>query len=440
MENAKGPRLEHLVTQGPFSLAAEYNRTNNLLSRLAQRGCAAAHPRFFAECVQDLALYYDVRYVVIGLLADESGRAIRSLVLWDEGLSDQGIEYTLADTPCQTALDNRQCYLAEKASALYPRNRLLIELGVESYFGLPLPHTAGGDHGVIAVMGCSPMSMTEDQQSVLRVFASRIASELSWKRSVEGQDQSVLDRELCLANKDLGVAYSELNALYDVINHDLRGPLRTIRGFSDAVVHELDSPQQSKDLIRDYCQRIHNAGTRMDDQIEVISMLRNMATRQLSRTPLNLSMLADEVSKGIEESMRFHHRLRVEIEPELRVEGDRYLLKEMLYQLFVNAWKYTESVSDAHVRLYRDIQNDIPVYVIQDNGIGFDMRSAEKLFTLFHKLHHEAKSDGNGVGLAIAHRIVRRHNGAIWADAEPGKGARFFFTLPGKLDAERMAL
>jgi signal transduction histidine kinase len=112
--------------------------------------------------------------------------------------------------------------------------------------------------------------------------------------------------------------------------------------------------------------------------------------------------------------------------------ADRYMLKEMLLQLVDNAWKFTARVAQPRVRLYREFQAGEAVYVVEDNGMGFDMRYANKLFTLFHKLHHDTGYEGSGVGLALVQRVVRRHGGKIWAESILGQGSRFCFTLPGE--------
>jgi light-regulated signal transduction histidine kinase (bacteriophytochrome) len=137
-----------------------------------------------------------------------------------------------------------------------------------------------------------------------------------------------------------------------------------------------------------------------------------------------------EVVNSLRESGRYAHEVQCEIAPGLRVEGDRYLLKEMLAQLLDNAWKFTADRDQPRVRIYRESQGGQEVYVVEDNGIGFDMRYANKLFTLFHKLHHDIRYTGHGIGLTLVHRVVRRHGGNVWAESTLGEGSRFCFTLP----------
>jgi signal transduction histidine kinase len=134
------------------------------------------------------------------------------------------------------------------------------------------------------------------------------------------------------------------------------------------------------------------------------------------------------------EDLRRHapeRHVDVEIEPGLHVHGDPTLLRQLLENLLANAWKYSSRCTQARIAFTRVEQDGRPVFEVRDNGAGFDMRSAERLFGLFQRLHSGNDFPGTGVGLASVQRIVRRHGGDIWAEAEVGRGARFYFTLPG---------
>ena len=410
---------------------AEHTRTQEVLARLAQRVSAQLDPEFYRHCVRDLANYYGAHIVAISLFADSARTRMRTMLCWQDGEFQDNVEYSLSGTPCQTVLDARQQYVPDGVQDLYPRDEYLAVKGVESYFGVPLGEPYSNGPGLISILDTRPMSLSTDQQSVLRVFATRIARELAWRRSGDHTSHAELEREITLLGQDLGVAYRELNGLYDVISHDLRAPLRSVCGFSTAVLEELKDMDEDS-LVVDYCRRIHKAGHRMQQQIDDLGHLRSVSSTEIMPSPVNLSRLMEEVVTSMRESWRYEHEVFCDIEADLRVMADRYMLKEMLLQLVDNAWKFTARVAQPRVRLYREFQAGEAVYVVEDNGMGFDMRYANKLFTLFHKLHHDTGYEGSGVGLALVQRVVRRHGGKIWAESILGQGSRFCFTLPGE--------
>ena len=408
---------------------AEHTRTHEVLARLGQRVSSQLDPEFYRNCVRDLTTYYDARIVSISLFADTARTRMRTLLFWDDGDFTDNVEYPLSGTPCQTVLDARQQYVPEKVRSLYPRDEFLSAKGIESYFGVPLGEPYSNGPGLISILDTKPMNLSVEQQSVLRVFATRIARELAWKRPGEQLTQDALVQEVTQLGADLGVAYRELNGLYDVINHDLSVPLRSVCGFSKALLEELQG-QEPDGMAMDYCRRIYKAGQRMQQQIDDLGHLRSVSSTEIMRSPVNLSRLMEEVVTSMRESWRYEHEVYCDIEADLRVPADRYMLKEMLMQLVDNAWKFTARVANPRVRLYRESQEGEQVFVVEDNGMGFDMRYANKLFTLFHKLHHDIGVEGSGIGLALVQRVIRRHGGKIWAESVLGQGSRFCFTLP----------
>jgi signal transduction histidine kinase len=148
----------------------------------------------------------------------------------------------------------------------------------------------------------------------------------------------------------------------------------------------------------------------------------------LARQPVNLSQLAgyviDELRRSAPERV-----VQVDVEPNLRALGDPTLLRVVLENLLGNAWKYTARCNPARIALRAVPHGELMAFAVSDNGAGFDMASAERLFGLFQRLHASSEFPGHGVGLASVRRIVRRHGGEIWAEAEPGRGATFTFTL-----------
>lgn len=211
------------------------------------------------------------------------------------------------------------------------------------------------------------------------------------------------------------------------VSHDLRAPIRVVEGFT-RIVKE-DYGQALDRVANDHLDRVLGAAARMNQMIDAMLTLARLAGQPLARQPVNLSQLAGYVIDDLRRSAP-QREARVEIEPGLQTTGDPTLLRLVLENLLGNAWKYSAKRAQAHIVFSRETIDGRPVHVVRDNGAGFDMRSAERLFGLFQRLHSASEFAGTGVGLASVRRIVQRHGGEIWADGEAGRGAAFFFTLP----------
>jgi signal transduction histidine kinase len=212
------------------------------------------------------------------------------------------------------------------------------------------------------------------------------------------------------------------------LSHDLRAPLRVVEGF--ARILKEDYGRQLDRIGNDHLDRLLGASARMNSMIEGMLGLAQLSETPLARQPVSLSQLAGQI---VDELRRTEARRQVEVEiaPDLQVVGDPVLLRQMLENLLGNAWKYTARKERGRISLRSRQQDGQTVFEVADNGAGFDMRAATRLFGLFQRLHGQNDFPGTGLGLASVQRIVQRHGGRIWAEAEPGRGARFYFTLPG---------
>lgn len=225
----------------------------------------------------------------------------------------------------------------------------------------------------------------------------------------------------------LEAANRELESFSYSVSHDLQAPLRVINGFSEVL---WENYQQSlDDRAKHYLQRIQANSKRMSDLIDAILQLSRVTRSQMKRVRVNLSAIA----KDIVEELRIEYperEVKVKIAPDLETTGDPQLLRIVLSNLFDNAWKYTSKQSSAEIEFnvssYGERRN---TYYLQDNGAGFDMEYAEKLFTAFQRLHTEAEFPGTGIGLATVQRIIYRHGGKVWAEGERDRGATIYFSL-----------
>ena len=210
------------------------------------------------------------------------------------------------------------------------------------------------------------------------------------------------------------------------VSHDLRAPIRVIEGFGRILKEDYAAALDR--VGHDHLDRVMGAAARMNHMIDALLSLSRLSTQPLARQPVNLSQLAgwvvDELRRAAPE-----RQVSVHIAPGMVAQGDPTLLRMALENLLGNAWKYCARAPQAVIRFEPTRSGGRAAFVVSDNGAGFDMRFADRLFGVFQRLHSSSDFPGTGVGLASVQRIVRRHGGEIWAEAEVGQGARFFFTL-----------
>ena len=210
------------------------------------------------------------------------------------------------------------------------------------------------------------------------------------------------------------------------VSHDLRAPVRVVEGFT-RILKE-DYATQLDRVGNDHLDRVLGAAARMNQMIDALLAMARLSSQPLARQPVNLSQLAgfivEDLRRGAPE-----RQIQFDIEPAMLTQGDPTLLRQVLENLLGNAWKYTQRQHEPRVRFGHESVDGARVYVVRDNGAGFDMRSVDRLFGLFQRLHSASEFPGTGVGLASVKRIVARHGGRIWAEAEPGRGAAFYFSL-----------
>lgn len=220
---------------------------------------------------------------------------------------------------------------------------------------------------------------------------------------------------------------NERDSFNFTLSHDLRTPIRVVEGFT-RIVKE-DYGRQLDRVGNDHLDRVLSAAVRMNLMIDAMLTLARLSQQPLAMQRVNLSQLASYVVDDLRRSEPERDAV-FDIAPGLTCRGDPTLLRQVLENLLSNAWKYTGKVAQAQITLQACPQAGKSGFVVRDNGAGFDMRSSDRLFSLFQRLHSASDFAGHGVGLASVRRIVQRHGGQVWAEAEPGSGASFYFTLP----------
>jgi PAS domain S-box-containing protein len=228
---------------------------------------------------------------------------------------------------------------------------------------------------------------------------------------------------------ELAAANRELESFAYSVSHDLRAPLRGIDGFTQALVEDYGDKLDERAL--DYCQRVRKAAGRMGHLIDDLLVLSRITRAEMRFEDVDLSAMATDILALLHEREP-ERRVRTHVQSGLRTRGDVGLLRILLENLLDNAWKYTHKTNDADIEVGARWENNRQVFLVRDNGAGFDMASAGKLFAPFQRLHSAQEYAGTGIGLATVQRIVARHGGRVTASAHVNQGAVFEFVLPSR--------
>jgi signal transduction histidine kinase len=235
-----------------------------------------------------------------------------------------------------------------------------------------------------------------------------------------------LEQRVAQRTQELTVANRELESFSYSVSHDLRAPLRAVDGFSQALME--DEGDHISPEGHEHLRRLRAAATRMGQLIDDLLRLSRLSRAELRQEPVDLSALAREVADGLKRAEPGRDTA-FDIAPGLQAYGDARLLRVALENLLGNAWKFTSQRSGARIEFFIESRDGHPHYCVRDNGVGFDMAYASKLFSPFQRLHRPTEFPGTGIGLATVQRIIHRHGGDITAESVPDGGATFRFTL-----------
>ncbi len=277
-----------------------------------------------------------------------------------------------------------------------------------------------GYQGVAKKLPAAQEALEVPGAALVLAHAQAQASEQAQANLLQSQLQSQLQAQAFEAQEQASFSYT--------VSHDLRAPLRVVEGF--ARILKEDYGRLLDRIGNDHLDRVMGAASRMNSMIDSLLSLSQLSSQPLARQPVNLSQLADLVIEELQRSAP-QRKVTVHIQPLMTTQGDPVLLRMVLENLLGNAWKYSSKCEQAEIRF--EAQRDGPgpwIFRVSDNGAGFDMRYADRLFGVFQRLHSASDFQGTGVGLASVRRIVRRHGGEVWAESEVGAGAKFYFTLP----------
>ncbi|MDF2631053.1 MAG: sensor histidine kinase, partial [Symbiobacteriaceae bacterium] len=236
-----------------------------------------------------------------------------------------------------------------------------------------------------------------------------------------------LEERVLARTAELQAVNKELEAFAYSVSHDLRAPLRTIDGFSQMIAE--DYGDQIGHEGKNYVSRIRAAARHMGGLIDDLLRLSRLMRQELHPRRVSLSALARSVIADLERERPRDLPVTVTVSDGLSAHGDERLLRLVLHNLLSNAWKFTGRTPEAEIRVGMERRDGTPVFFVRDNGVGFDMAYADKLFDPFQRFHSAREFEGSGIGLATVQRVIQRHGGRVWAEGKPGEGAAFYFTL-----------
>lgn len=257
-------------------------------------------------------------------------------------------------------------------------------------------------------------------------------TDVTQKRAVEAELQAHrehLEELVAQRTRELGQINDELTSFTLAVAHDLRAPLAAVTGYSRALAERL--PAQVDPRADHYLERVQAASQRMEAMLQGLIELVRVGQAPLEPRPVNLSAVAADVIESLRAG-EDRRPVQVSIAPELRAQGDPWLLRTALDNLIGNAWKFSAGRNPARIEVG---QASDGAFFVRDNGAGFEMAYAQNLFAPFQRLHPEGAFAGAGVGLATVRRVLQRHGGMVWAESQPGVGTTIWFTLPARQPA-----
>ena len=299
---------------------------------------------------------------------------------------------------------------------------------IEKTISRPILHLAETARAVSAQKDYSVRAVAEgrDEIGLLVVTFNEMLDQIARQNSDLEEARRELEERVLARTRDLATANKELEAFSYSVSHDLRAPLRAIDGFSKALLSDYGPKLDERAL--HYLERVRAGTLRMSGLIDDLLGLARVSRRALVRQRVDVS----EAARRVAAELSRHHPTRavqVDIRDGLSAEADSHLLTIVLENLMGNAWKFTGKRVDALIEVGQKADGRQAPFYVRDNGAGFDMAYADKLFGAFQRLHGDEDFEGTGIGLATVQRIVTRHGGSIWAEGEVDKGATFYFTL-----------
>jgi PAS domain S-box-containing protein len=403
-------------------------RLQDAIKHIASGVASKTGAMFFQQLVLHLSEAYQSMYAFVGILDNNDSNLIHTLAMCRNGEIVENITYYLQGTPCEIVIGQKPCAYPDNVQQFFPSDQLLVQMGASSYIGAPLFTSQENALGILVVIDDKPRPDINDLVELLQIFATRATAEIERMQAEELLQQRKHHLEDIVATRtaELTSVNKELESFSYSVSHDLRAPLRSMDGFSQVLLEDFEDSLD--EVGKDYLRRIRKSAQKMAQLIDDLLLLSRVTRKDIVTQRINLSELVKEsINKCKEHEQR--QDVKVTIESDLVTDGDPDLLSIAIDNLVSNAWKYTRNTEQAQIEFGAINNKDKVSYYIKDNGAGFDMQYANKLFNAFQRLHSPDEFEGTGIGLATVARIIRRHGGHVWAEGSVGKGAAFYFDL-----------
>ncbi|UJW83211.1 PAS domain S-box protein [Hydrogenophaga sp. SL48] len=405
---------------------SEEKRREALLLGVARGMTAETGKAFFGALTRHMALAMGADVVVMGEL--RADQRVHTLSVWKDGAPSDNFVYEADGSPCsQTLAQASLCVHENGLSQRFPGEAPLVGVRAEAYVGQSLRDEDGMPIGVLKALWRQPIALTTEMQALMSIFASRATAELvRLQRDREiNHLNATLEQRVSLRTAELQKLNAELDSFAYSVSHDLKSPLRAIDGFTRLLGEQLEGRLQPDE--EQLFERVLASTQRMSTLIADLLALARVSQGKMELVHTDLSAMAEQVLTG-ERARQPDRPLRWHIEPGLLSPCDARLARIALENLLGNAVKYTRDQPDPLIEVGR-VPGTPGEFFVRDNGVGFNMAYADKLFKPFQRLHMPSEFEGTGIGLATVRRIVERHGGSISGAAQVGQGAEFRFSL-----------
>ncbi len=383
---------------------------------------------FFEYVVKQSAKLLNVNTVFIGLINEHDNKQVDTLKVWHNGEIVNNMSYSIINSPCENIINKDTCSYPNNLQQLFPLDTLLVKLNANSYYGIPLIDPDGKHIGLLVALNDTTIQHSEQIDKITQIYAARCSTEIEKiqaQHEIE-QHRNNLEQLVQSRTSELELINNELESFSYSVSHDLRAPLRAIIGFSEIILEDYNSALDKAG--QDLLARVIDNSLRMSHLIDDLLELSRIGRQKLDTKTVNLDKLVNVVIKSLTE----HEPDRIvefNCEPLGNLTADPGLLKIVFDNLIENAWKYSSKKENAFIEIGKQTINRENVFFIKDNGAGFDMEYATKIFAPFQRLHQTDEFEGTGIGLATVYRIIARHSGKIWVDSIKNQGTTFYFIL-----------
>ncbi len=413
----------------------DYSRAAERRRALVAGTAGVAGQHFFHSLVKHLARALETRCALVAELLEPDSTQLHVLSAWD---GDDHItigDAPLADTIMRDVLASGMQFYGHPDRTLADDGALR-DLDVTNCAAISLQDAAGRAIGVLAVAGDRPLRIDDNLVSTLRVFGARAGVEIErirGERQVR-RFQNELEQRVADRTRELEQANRELEAFSYSVSHDLRAPLRQIRGFVELLARDLGTPSA---CVRQHLADIADSAARMATLVDTLLEFSRVGRADLHLEEVDLGWIVCEVIGDLD--LPAERRIEWEVQTLPVVTCDPVLMRQVWANLIGNAVKFTRPRQPARIEIGSNRTDEGIVCFVRDNGVGFNMQRADKLFGVFQRLHPPSRFEGTGIGLANVHRIIERHGGRVWACGEVDKGATFHFALPAGASHEAVS-